>query len=102
MGWHTAGLQHVLDDDDVVVASPLTAYSGDTGTLGYVNNLMMYTNTPSQEGSEAFLTAYLDDMKVLLGQQADRVAAGDEVDRRIRTRSSRTPSGSRSSTSGSR
>ena len=65
MGWHTAGLQHVLDDDDVVVASPLTAYSGDTGTLGYVNNLMMYTNTPSQEGSEAFLTAYLDDMKVL-------------------------------------
>ena len=64
MGWHTAGLQHVLDDDDVVVASPVTAYSGDTGTLGYVNNLMMYTNTPSQEGSEAFLTAYLDDMKV--------------------------------------
>ena len=43
----------------------MTAYSGDTGTLGYVNNLMMYTNTPSQEGSEAFLTAYLDDMKVL-------------------------------------
>ena len=65
MGWHTAGLQHVLKDDDIVVASPVTGYNGDTGTLGYVNNLMMYTNTPSQEGSEAFLTAYLDDMKVL-------------------------------------
>ena len=52
------------EDDDIVVASPVTGYSGDTGTLGYVNNLMMYTNTPSQEGSEAFLTAYLDDMKV--------------------------------------
>ncbi|MDY0908483.1 ABC transporter substrate-binding protein [Microbacterium sp. CFBP9034] len=64
MGWHTAGLQHLVNDDDVVVASPLTAYSGGTGTLGYVNNLMMYTNTPSQEGSEAFLTAYLDDMKM--------------------------------------
>ena len=64
MGWHTAGLQHTLKDDDIVVASPVTGYSGDTGTLGYVNNLMMYTNTPSQEGSEAFLTSYLDDMKV--------------------------------------
>ncbi|MGC5172168.1 ABC transporter substrate-binding protein [Microbacterium sp. DT81.1] len=64
MGWHTAGLQHVIADEDIVVASPVTAYSGDTGTLGYVNNLMMYTNTPSQEGSQAFLTAYLDDMKV--------------------------------------
>lgn len=63
MGWHTAGLQHLLGDDDVVVASPVTAYSGDTGTLGYVNNLMMYTNTPSQEGSEAFLTSYLDSIK---------------------------------------
>ena len=37
----------------------MTGYSGDTGTLGYVNNLMMYTNTPSQEASEAFLTYYL-------------------------------------------
>ena len=63
MGWHTAGLQHTLKDTDIVVASPVTGYSGDTGTLGYVNNLMMYTNTPSQEGSEAFLTNYLDTMK---------------------------------------
>lgn len=64
MGWHTSGLHRVLKDDDVVVASPLKAFSGDTGTLGYVNNLMMYTNTPSQEGSEAFLTYYLDNMKI--------------------------------------
>jgi multiple sugar transport system substrate-binding protein len=64
MGWHTAGLQHTLKDTDIVVASPVTGYNGGTGTLGYVNNLMMYTNTPSQEGSEAFLTAYLDSMKV--------------------------------------
>lgn len=63
MGWHSAGLQHVLDDEDVAVASPLRAYSGNTGTLGFVNNLMMYANTPSQEGSEAFLAAYLDNIK---------------------------------------
>ena len=41
------------------MTSPLTALHGDKGTLYWVNNLMMYTNTPSQPGSEAFLTYYL-------------------------------------------
>lgn len=51
-------------DDDIQVASPLVGPHGDKGTVYYVNNLMMYTNTPSQKGSEAFLQWYLDHIKV--------------------------------------
>ncbi len=44
---------------DMVIADPLASPSGTTAGLYFVNNLMMYTNTPSQEASEAFLTYYL-------------------------------------------
>jgi multiple sugar transport system substrate-binding protein len=33
-----------------------------------VNNIMMYTNTPSQQGSEAFLTYFVKNMKTLWQQ----------------------------------
>ena len=61
IGVYNAGLPEDLADTsgDLLVTSPLTALHGDQGTLYWVNNLMMYTNTPSQPGSEAFLTYYL-------------------------------------------
>ncbi|MFD1719952.1 ABC transporter substrate-binding protein [Amnibacterium endophyticum] len=50
---------------DVVVGDPLTSPSGQKGALSFPNNIMMYTNTPSQKGSEAFLTYYIRKMKPL-------------------------------------
>lgn len=50
-------------DGDLQVMSPLTSSSGKKGTIVYIPNMMMYTNTPSQEGSEAFLLWYLKNMK---------------------------------------
>jgi multiple sugar transport system substrate-binding protein len=63
MGWYDG----YLDDNlglvgDVLVADPLTAPHGDKGTIQYVNNIMMYTNTPSQADSEAFVTYYLTNL----------------------------------------
>jgi multiple sugar transport system substrate-binding protein len=65
MGFNVPSLKASLGekDDDLQVASPLTGPHGDKGTLYYVNNLMMYTNTPSQQASEAFLAWYLEEMK---------------------------------------
>lgn len=67
MGWYTPGLAPAIGDTtgDVLVASPLAGPHGDTGTIGYTNNIMMYKNTPSQQGSEEFLTYYLKNMKTL-------------------------------------
>ena len=48
---------------DIVPTSPLSGPHGDKGTLYWVNNIMMYKNTPSQEGSEAFIEYYLDQIK---------------------------------------
>ena len=61
MGINTPGLadQTPAVVDDMVIADPLASPSGTTAGLFFVNNLMMYTNTPSQEASEAFLTYYL-------------------------------------------
>ncbi|MEV4033597.1 ABC transporter substrate-binding protein [Streptomyces umbrinus] len=53
------------DQADLVVTSPLSGPHGDKGAYASINNLMMYTTTPSQRDSEAFLTYYLDHMKVL-------------------------------------
>jgi multiple sugar transport system substrate-binding protein len=65
MGFYYLGLDEALGDKDVVVMNPLKGPHGDTGTIQYVNNIMMYKNTPSQEASEAFVTHYLQNMKVL-------------------------------------
>lgn len=64
MGMYGPSLHLQLGDggDDILVTSPLTGPHGDKGTMRSVNNLMMYTDTPSQEESEAFLLWYLDAM----------------------------------------
>jgi multiple sugar transport system substrate-binding protein len=41
---------------------------GDKACLVFENNIMMYTNTPSQAGSEAFVTYYVKNMKTLWQQ----------------------------------
>ncbi|MDQ1561673.1 MAG: multiple sugar transport system substrate-binding protein [Actinomycetota bacterium] len=68
MGWDTGGLASNVGGsvgNDLVVASPLTGPSGKKGALFFPNNIMMYTHTPSQKGSEAFLTYYYKSMSPL-------------------------------------
>jgi len=66
MGVYTPGLDvDTGDSGDLDVLGPLTSPSGEKGVLVYQNNLMMYKNTPSQAGSEAFLSYYVKNMKVL-------------------------------------
>ncbi|HKU10722.1 ABC transporter substrate-binding protein [Sinomonas sp.] len=71
MGFDTAGLAQNVGGDalnDLAVASPLTSPNGKKGALYFPNNIMMYKNTPSQEGSEAFLTYYYQNMAPLWTQ----------------------------------
>jgi multiple sugar transport system substrate-binding protein len=69
MGWNTAGLPASIGDTgDVLVTSPLAGPHGDKATLAFGNNIMMYKNTPSQQGSEEFLAWYLKNMKSLWDQ----------------------------------
>jgi multiple sugar transport system substrate-binding protein len=70
MGIYTPGLDAdaVETDGDLQVMSPLTGPGGEKASLVYENNIMMYTNTPSQEGSEAFLSYYIKNMKTLWQQ----------------------------------
>jgi multiple sugar transport system substrate-binding protein len=65
IGIYTPGLRTDTGDtsDDLQVPSPLTSPTGKKGTIVYIPNLMMYTNTASQKGSEAFLIWYLQHMK---------------------------------------
>ena len=71
MGNYTPGLDTDLTDTsgDLLVMSPLTGPHGDKGTISFLNNLMMYTETPSQPGSEAFLDYYIKNMKTLWVQK---------------------------------
>ncbi|MGI5423855.1 ABC transporter substrate-binding protein [Streptomyces sp. CA-179760] len=55
--------------DDTLVASPLTGPHGDKAVLMFLNNIMMYKNTPSQASSDAFLVYYLDQLKLLWQQK---------------------------------
>jgi len=48
-----------------VVASPIAGPHGDKGGLVFPNNIMMYTNTPSQEASEEFLVYFMGQLKGL-------------------------------------
>jgi multiple sugar transport system substrate-binding protein len=71
MGWDTGGAAVSVGGDvakQMVVGDPLTGPHGTKGGLYFPNNIMMYTNTPSQEGSEAFLTYYYQNMKELWTQ----------------------------------
>jgi multiple sugar transport system substrate-binding protein len=66
IGWYDGYLDANLNAvGDILVADPLAGPHGDKGTIQYVNNLMMYTNTPSQELSEAFVTYYIQNLHVL-------------------------------------
>ena len=70
MGIYTAGLDADAGetDGDLQVMSPLTGPSGEKAGLVFQNNIMMYTNTPSQAASEAFLSYYIKNMKTLWQQ----------------------------------
>jgi multiple sugar transport system substrate-binding protein len=67
MGFGQTGLDKTLPQEiksDALVAHPVKARHGDLGTVYYINSLWMFTTTPSQESSEAFLAWYLDNMHV--------------------------------------
>jgi multiple sugar transport system substrate-binding protein len=68
MGWDGAGLADNVGGTvgpKLKVGTPLTSAQGKKGMLYFPNNIMMYKNTPSQKGSEAFLTYYYQNMKQL-------------------------------------
>lgn len=68
MGWDGGGLAANVAGDvgpELAVNSPLTGPHGDQGALYFPNNIMMYTNTPDQAESEAFLTYYYENMAPL-------------------------------------
>lgn len=60
LGFNSAALlsQAAAVADDLEVVSPIAGPHGDKATLHFVNSIMMYTKTPSQEASEAFMTYY--------------------------------------------
>jgi len=70
MGIYTAGLDADAGetDGDLQVLSPLTGPSGQKAGLVFQNPIMMYTDTPTQAGSEAFLSYYIKNMKTLWQQ----------------------------------
>ena len=67
MGFGQTGLDKNFPADqqsDLAVISPVKSTRGTTGTVYYINPLMMFKTTPSQPSSDAFLAWYLDNMKV--------------------------------------
>jgi len=67
MGFGQTGLDKNFPADqqsDLTVISPVKSTRGTTGTVYYINPLMMFKTTPSQPSSDAFLAWYLDNMKV--------------------------------------
>jgi len=71
MGLDTAGLAQNVGGTvgaALKVMSPLKGPHGKKGALFFPNNIMMYKNTPSTKGSEAFLTYYYKNMKPLWTQ----------------------------------
>jgi multiple sugar transport system substrate-binding protein len=67
MGFNQTGLDKTFPkakQGDVTVIDPLKGPHGDTGTVYYINPLMMFTTTPSQTSSEEFLAYYLDQIHV--------------------------------------
>ncbi len=67
MGIYTAGLDvdtGVNNGSLAVMEKPLAGPHGDIACLVFQNSIMMYKNTPSQAGSEAFLDWYIKHMSV--------------------------------------
>jgi multiple sugar transport system substrate-binding protein len=68
LGWDTGGLANNVGGEvgpELRVNSPLESPNGTKGALFFPNNIMMYKNTPSKEGTEAFLTYYYQNMAPL-------------------------------------
>ncbi|GAA1430068.1 extracellular solute-binding protein [Microlunatus lacustris] len=68
MGYNGGGLADNIGGDvakDLVVISPPTSPSGQQGALYFPNNIMVYKNNPSVEGTFAFLTHYYQNMAPL-------------------------------------
>jgi multiple sugar transport system substrate-binding protein len=71
MGFDTGGLAENVGGSvgpNLLVGSPLTGPTSKKGALYFPNNIMMYKNTPSQKGSEAFLSYYYKHMSPLWTQ----------------------------------
>ncbi|MDP9933772.1 multiple sugar transport system substrate-binding protein [Paenarthrobacter nicotinovorans] len=70
-GMYVLGLPQRVGDTsgDLVAASPLAGPHGDKAALIFPNNIMMYTNTPSQDASNAFVVYYLGKLKELWQQK---------------------------------
>lgn len=62
-GFDSANLGDV--SEDLEIADLVHGPHGDTGTLHFINNLMMYTGNPSQESTESFLLHYVREMHTL-------------------------------------
>jgi len=71
MGIFGAGLDNEIGDTsgDLRVATPMAGPHGDLGCLQYLNNIMMYKNTPSQASSEAFLLYWFKNYGTLFQQK---------------------------------
>jgi multiple sugar transport system substrate-binding protein len=71
MGISTPGLDEDLGetDGDILVATPMAGPHGDVGCLQFLNNIMMYENTPSQASSEAFLLYWFQNYGTLWQQK---------------------------------
>ena len=72
MGFESPGLAQQLGGSvasDMIIGDPLVSAKGTKGALYFPNNIMMYKNTPSQAGSEAFLTYYYTNMSPLWTQK---------------------------------
>lgn len=67
IGYNTPGLDINLGDTsgEYQVMDPPTGPHGDKGSLYFVNNIMMYKNNPSQAGTEALVTWYVQNMHTL-------------------------------------
>ena len=67
IGYNTPGLDQDLGDTsgEYAVMDPPTGPHGDKGSLYFVNNIMMYKNNPSQPGTEALVTWYVQNMHTL-------------------------------------
>jgi multiple sugar transport system substrate-binding protein len=67
-GWDGAGLATNIGGTvgpTMAIGDPLTSANGTKGTINLIANIMMYKNTPSQKGTEAFLTYYYKNMSPL-------------------------------------
>ncbi|MFC7405806.1 ABC transporter substrate-binding protein [Georgenia alba] len=72
MGFEGGGLANNIGGqikEELAVLSPLTSPSGEKGALFFPNNIMMYTDTPSQAASEEFVTYYYENMAPLWTEQ---------------------------------